>query len=222
MKAILLWSMVFISAALCACDVNQDNAIGPQLERIDGSHVSVDDLEPYVAALMDSAGVTGLQMAIINGGRVVYTHEFGLRSRASGIPPDEETVFAGLSFSKPVFAYLVMQLIENGLLDLDHPLVDYLDKPVEEYEEWKDVAGDNRLMEITARRVLTHTTGWPNLRILMEDGKLGFIYAPGEWFSYSGEGFRFLQFVVEQITGESLAVLAGERIFTPLSMARTS
>jgi CubicO group peptidase (beta-lactamase class C family) len=217
----LLWSMLLLSGILCACDLDQDNAVGPQLERVGGSHISVSDLEQYVAALMDSAGVMGLQMAIINDGRVVYSHEFGLRSRTSGISPDERTVFAGLSLSKTVFAYLVMQIMEDGLLDLDRPLVDYLDKPVGEYPKWKDLAGDNRLREITARRALTHTTGWPNLRMQIEGGKLGFIYPPGEWFSYSGEGFHFLQFVVEQITGKPLDVLARERIFAPLDMSRT-
>jgi CubicO group peptidase (beta-lactamase class C family) len=222
MKGILLWSIVLLSVMMCACDSNQDNIGGPQLERIDGSHVSAGDLERYIAALMDSAGVMGLQMAIINDGRVVYSNELGLKSRMSGLPPDKETVFAGLSFSKTVFAYLVMQLMEDGLIDLDRPLVDYLDKPAEEYPKWKDVADDDRLQEITARRVLTHTTGWPNLRMQMEDGKLGFVYPPGEWFSYSGEGFHFLQFVVAQVTGKPLDVLARERIFTPLKMSRTS
>jgi CubicO group peptidase (beta-lactamase class C family) len=77
----------------------------------------------------------------------------------SELPPDERTVFAGLPFSKPVFAYLVMQLVEDRLLDLDRPLIDYLHKPVAEYPEWKDLHGDDRLREITARRVLMHTTG---------------------------------------------------------------
>jgi CubicO group peptidase (beta-lactamase class C family) len=187
MKVMLLCPILLLSGMLFACDSNPDNVGGPQLERIDGSHISAGDLEQYVAALMDSAGVMGLQMAIINDGRVVYSHEFGLRSRTSGLPPDEKTVFAGLSFSKTIFAYLVMQLIEDSLLDLDRPLLDYLDKPVGEYPRWRDLAGDDRLREITARRVLTHTTGWPNLRMLMEGGNLGFIYPPGEWFSYSGE-----------------------------------
>jgi CubicO group peptidase (beta-lactamase class C family) len=221
MKGILLKSVLLLSVMISACDSNQDNIGGPQLERIDGSHVSASDLEQYVAALMDSAGVMGLQMAIINDGRVVYSHEFGLKSRMSGLPPDEKTVFVGCSFSKPVFAYLVMQLIEDGLLDPNHPLIDYLRKPIGEYPEWKDLAGDDRLREITARRVLTHTTGWPNLRMQMEDGKLRFIYPPGEWFSYSGEGFHFLQFVIEEITGQPLDLLARERIFTPLNMSRT-
>jgi CubicO group peptidase (beta-lactamase class C family) len=198
-------------------------AIGAQqLKRIDGSVIFADELEQQIAAAMDSAGVMGLQMAIINDGELTYAHEFGLRSGAAGAAPDSETVFAGCSLSKPVFAYLVMQLVEEGRLDLDHPLVEYFEKPVEEHPRWSDLTGDDRLREITARRVLTHTTGWPNLRAMMEGGRLGFIYRPGERFSYSGEGFSFLQLVVEEITGKTLDVLARERIFAPLMMPRTS
>jgi CubicO group peptidase (beta-lactamase class C family) len=57
---------------------------------------------------------------------------------------------------------------------------------------------------------------------MMEGGKLGFLYPPGERFSYSGEAFTFLQFIIEQITGTTIDVLARERIFIPLGMTRTS
>jgi CubicO group peptidase (beta-lactamase class C family) len=222
MRMTLLSLMVLLSGMLFACNSDPDNAASPQLERIDGSHVSVEYLEEYVTALMDSAGVIGLQMAIINNGRIAYSHAFGLKSRASEISPDENTIFRGLSFSKTVFAYLLMQLVEDGQLELDRPLAEYLEKPIGEYPEWEDLAGDARLGEVTARRVLTHTTGWPNFRMQLEGGKLGFLYPPGEWFNYSGEGFHFLQFIVEQITDKPLDVLARERIFHPLGMTRTS
>ena len=221
MKVVLFWLMLFVATMPWTGDSCAGNIDGQQLKRVDGTDVSADEMERYIAAVMDSAGVTGLQMAIINEGELAYTHEFGLKSGAAGLAPDSETVFAGCSLSKPVFAFLVMQLVEDGKLDLDRPLVDYLAKPIEEYHKWGDLKGDARTREITARRVLTHTTGWPNLRAMMEGGKLGFIYPPGERFSYSGEGFSFLQFVIEQITGKTLDVLAQVRIFTPIKMSRT-
>lgn len=222
MRAMLSWFTLLIATmswtgGRCASDTDRQ-----QIKRVDGTVVYVDEVERYVAAVMDSAGVTGLQLAIINDGEVVYTQEFGLKSRAAGRAPDSETIFAGCSLSKPVFAHLVMQLAEEGRLDLDRPLVDYLAKPIEEYQRWADLKGDPRVREITTRRVLTHTTGWPNLRGMMEGGKLGFLYPPGERFSYSGEAFSFLQFIIEQITGTTIDVLARERIFIPLGMSRTS
>jgi CubicO group peptidase (beta-lactamase class C family) len=115
-----------------------------------------------------------------------------------------------------------MKLVEDGVLELDRPLVDYLEKPIGEYSRWADMKDDPRMREITARRVLTHTTGWPNFRALLEGGKLTFIFPPGERLSYSGEGFNFLQMVVENITGKPLDVLARERVFVPLNMSHTS
>jgi CubicO group peptidase (beta-lactamase class C family) len=221
MRATFLCLVVVIATISCSGDIKSGDGHELQVKRIDGTSVSAVEMERYITAVMDSAGVTGLQMAIINDGRVVYTHEFGLKSRRSGLAPDSETVFAGCSFSKPVFAYLVMQLVEEGRLDLDRPLIEYLDKPFEDYTDWSDLKGDGRMPEITARRVLTHTTGWPNLRFQMEGGVLGFVYPPGARFSYCGEGFRFLQLVVEEMAGRSLDVLAREEIFAPLEMFRT-
>ena len=222
MKIRLFWTVLLVTATSWACVSQTGAADRQQIRRIDGSYVSVDEVEQYVAAVMDSAGVMGLQMAVIDGGDVVYEHQWGLKSRVSGLVPDRETVFPGLSFSKPTFAYLVMQLVEKGLLELDRPLVDYLDRPIGEYPNWEDLKDDPRLREITARRVLTHTTGWPNFRMQLEGGKLGFVFPPGERFSYSGEGFHFLQMVVENITGKPLDVLARESLFVPLNMSHTS
>ena len=214
--------MLLVTAMLWACESHTGDADRQQIRRIDDSYAAVGEMEQYVAAVMDSAGVIGLQMAIINGDRVVYEHEWGLKSRASGLVPDRETVFPGLSFSKPTFACLVMQLVEKGLLELDRPLVDYIDRPIGEYPKWEDMRDDPRMREITARRVLTHTTGWPNSRMLLEGAKLRFVFPPGERFSYSGEGFHFLQMVVEHITGKSLDVLARENLFIPLNMSHTN
>ncbi len=214
--------MVLGGATLLACSAHIDDPGSQQLERVDGSYVSVGEIEKYVATVMDKAGVTGLQMAVINDGKVAYEHQWGMKSRMSGLAPDQETAFPGLSFSKPTFAYLVMQLVESGVLELDRPLVTYLDRPIGEYPRWEDLKDDPRIREITARRVLTHTTGWPNFRLELEGGKLTFMFPPGERFSYSGEGFHFLQFVVEDITGKPLDQLARERVFVPLNMSHTS
>ena len=192
------------------------------LATVDGRSLSSNDLDQYVTSVMDSAGVMGLQLAVINRGQVVYTKEYGLKSRRSGLAPDAQTVFGALSFSKTVFAYLVMQLVEDGLLDLDKPLFEYLPKPLSEYPDWKNLAEDDRYKQITARLALSHTTGLPNSRAFMPDRKLRFVYDPAARFHYSGEGFNYLQLVVETITGERLDHLAKKRIFVPLGMTRSS
>jgi CubicO group peptidase (beta-lactamase class C family) len=125
-------------------------------------------------------------------------------------------------FSKTVFAYLVMLLVEEGAIDLDKPLQAYLSKPLPEYPAYADLAGDDRYKQITARMVLSHSSGFPNWRQFEPDGRLKFLFAPGARHSYSGEGIALLQIVVEEITGCGLETLARQKIFEPLAMTHTS
>jgi CubicO group peptidase (beta-lactamase class C family) len=93
-----------------------------RLRLLDGHSVPTVELEAFVEKTLEKADVTGLSCAIINDGRVVYRKAFGDRSKSTGDRNDEETVFAAASFSKPVFAYLVMLLAEEGVVNLDKPL----------------------------------------------------------------------------------------------------
>ena len=81
--------------------------------------------------------------------------------------------------TKPVFAYAVLKLVDEGKLDLDTPLVKYLSGRY-------DVGDDPRLDQITARHVLSHRTGFPNWRP-RGDKTLKIYFTPGDRFSYSGE-----------------------------------
>ncbi len=200
-----------------------DSASSQQaLRRLDGTTEPVDRIEASIQEIMARAGVTGLSCAIINDSRVVYRRGFGVRDRDSAAPNDEETIFAAASFSKTVFAYLVMLLVEEGVLDLDTPLEEYLGLPLAEHPSYADLVGDDRASRITARTALGHTTGFPNWRFLTEDGRLAVLFEPGSRFSYSGEGIALLQVVVEQLTGRGLEELSRELVFRPLRMQRTS
>ena len=137
---------------------------------------------------------------------------------------DTATCFYAASLSKPLFTYLVMQLVDEGDIDLDKPLYIYLPMPLPEYKNYKDLAGDKRWKLITARECLDHTTGFPNWRQFnpRDNQKLEIFFSPGERFAYSGEGIYLLQMVVETITGRGLEDLAEEKIFKPFGMTRTS
>src|SRR5205085_228501 len=108
-------------------------------------------------------------------------------------PVNTETIFEAASLSKPVSAYAALKLCDKGLLKLDEPLSNYLPEPY--------IADDPRIKLVTMRHVLTHTPGFPNWR---RNATLNFINNPGEKFSYSGEGFVYLQAVVEHITRQPL------------------
>ena len=180
------------------------------------------ELERRLPEIMAKAGVPGLSCAMLQDGRVAWVGSLGVRSRESGQAADAETVFAAASFSKPVFAWLVMLLVEEGTLDLDRPLEQYLGHPVGEQPRYADLAGDERTARITARQALSHSIGFPNWRFLTDDGVLRLLFDPGTRFSYSGEGIALLQLVVERITDRGLEELAREKVFGPLGMTRTS
>ncbi len=169
-------------------------------------------LERVIPALLDSGEVSGLQIAIVADAKLAWTRGFGVRSAETGVPVDEGTVFEAASLSKPVFAYGVLKLVDQGVLDLDTPLA--------QYWAYEDAAHDERNKKITARMVLSHTPGFPNWR--PRDGKLTINFEPGSKFSYSGEGFVFLQRVVEHLTGEPLNVFMKRAVLDPLGMTRSS
>jgi len=192
------------------------------IETIDGGTVTVAEIEETIPELMEEAWVAGLSIAVISGGNLEYVRAFGFRDRDAGSRPDEETVFGGASFSKTVFAWLVMSLAEERIIDLDRPLYEYLEKPLPEYPKYTDLAHDSHYKRITARHVLSHTTGFPNWRFFTPENRLSFLFPPGERFSYSGEGIALLQMVVEEIMERDLEDLAQEMVFRPFGMSRTS
>jgi CubicO group peptidase (beta-lactamase class C family) len=193
-----------------------------KIKRLDGSTISTAEIESRVAKLMSAARVTGLGIAVINDSKIVYVKSFGFRNKENQQALTEDTVMYGASFTKSVFAYLVMQLVERGILDLDKPVHQYLEKPLPDYEKYKDLAGDDRYKLITARMLLSHTAGFPNWRWINPNEKLDIKFAPGSKYSYSGEGINLLQFVIEAITRKSVGDMMRERIFEPFGMTRTS
>ncbi|GAB3782651.1 hypothetical protein GCM10028818_38960 [Spirosoma horti] len=171
-------------------------------------------IDQFITQLMDSTHVPGLSIAVIRGNKLHYSQGYGLTKADSTQRVTSATVFDAASLSKTVFAYAVLQLVEQGKIDLDKPLFEYLPYP--------DAAEDERYKKITARMVLSHRTGFPNWRKNRRLPQLAMVAAPGERFGYSGEGFFYLQKVVEKITGQPLNVFMTERVFTPLQMTRSS
>jgi CubicO group peptidase (beta-lactamase class C family) len=149
------------------------------------------DIETRVRRSMRARQVPGVSIAVIRDARIAWTGHLGVRDRTTGVPVDEATVFSAQSMSKPVFAYRVMKLCEQGVLDLDAPLTRYTPDVF--------VKEDPRLHDITVRRVLSHTTGLPNWR--RPDDPLRINFNPGSKWSYSGEAYYYLQTVVSRLTG---------------------
>jgi CubicO group peptidase (beta-lactamase class C family) len=191
--------------------------------RLDGSTITGAQIDETVTRLLAAGKVTGLGLAILQDGKIGYLKAYGIRDKEQSLPLTTDSVMSAASFSKVAFAYLVMKLVENGTLNLDRPMYEYLPKPLPEYENYKDLAGDPRYKKITARMLLSHTSGLPNWRRFSDDEKkLRIYFEPGARFSYSGEGIDLLQLEVETITKKGLKELMAARVFAPLGMSRTS
>jgi CubicO group peptidase (beta-lactamase class C family) len=149
------------------------------------------ELEAMIPAEMEKATLPGLSIALIRDGEIHWRRGFGVKDVDSKEPVDEHTIFQAASMSKPVFAYTVMKLCEGGVISLDRPLTEYTT------ERFLD---DPRLDRISARRVLSHTSGLQNWRSDKSPFKIDFI--PGEQFRYSGEGYFYLQSVVTRLKGK--------------------
>ncbi|CAN5395848.1 hypothetical protein BH18ACI2_BH18ACI2_18830 [soil metagenome] len=171
-------------------------------------------LERSIPQLLTDADVPGLSIALLRDGELVWQRGFGVRNFVTKEPVTDDTVFEAASLSKPVFAYAVLKLVESGKLDLDTPLNKYLPGTY-------DVGEDARLSQVTARRVLSHTTGFPNWRP-RGDSVLKIHFTPGEKFSYSGEGFVYLAKVVEHLTDEKFEAFMKRMVFDQLGMSNSS
>lgn len=192
-------------------------------------------IDARVGSIMTYTGSKGMAVAVIDHGHVAYVHAWGVRN-AKGDPLTPDTVMYGASLTKTVFAYTVMQLVDQGRLNLDTPIAADLDQPLpsygpdpvfpDKYGPFKDLADDPRWKKITPRMCLTHSTGFGNFWFIEPDQKLHIHFEPGTRFSYSGEGFILLQFVIEHgRKQQGLGLDVGDLTkanFDRLGMSRTS
>jgi len=204
-------------------------AIGQTITKLDKSKVSFVSLDSKIRLLMKAANVQGLAISIFNNSEPVYKKTFGYKRIDTKEPIKTSTNIYGASLSKAVFAVLVMKLVEEGVIDLDKPLQNYLEKPIYDYtptkkwhDNYSDLKNDTMYKLITARMCLDHTSGFHNWRWFEPDQKLRVHFQPGSKYSYSGEGLVYLQVVIEHLLGRSLEVLMQEKVFMPLGMYRSS
>lgn len=174
-------------------------------------------IEQLAPPLMQELHVPGLSICLIEKEQLLWSKNFGLADAGRTDSVTSATIFEACSMSKPVFAWLVLKLADDGRIDLDTPLSRY------RREEFVSLAEDSG-RQITARMVLSHSSGLPNWRKGGEErgGPLPLYFQPGLKFGYSGEGIYYLQRVIEQITGEPLERLARRLLFEPLGLKESS
>ena len=170
-----------------------------------------EELAGRMPALLDSAGIPGLSIAVLERGRTAWTGAYGVRSTVDRRPVGTETVFEAASLSKPVFAYGLLRLVDRGEFDLDRPLSEYVDMG--------QFGDDPRMDRITGRQVLTHTSG---ISGFAEGGKVTMGFDPGTRFRYFGDAWLPLQRAVEAATGEPVHEFLAREVLEPFGMAHSS
>lgn len=174
------------------------------------------EIEDRVPELMARHRVPGVAVVGIEGRRVAWERYFGAASAATRVPVTAATLFEAASMSKPTGAHGALKLTEQGRLELDRPLRDYLDRPY--------LPDEPKHLAITARMALAHTTGFPNWRAggWQAGGPLAPKSAPGAAFTYSGEGYTYLQHTLEHITGENIGSWLERTVLRPAGLRAAS
>lgn len=192
--------------ALIALSICSACVLEPRIQA-DEAHALV--TEERILELLQEHGVPGMSYAALEGCDVRAEGAAGLAIIEDQLTVDQATVFESASLSKPVFAWLVMSLAEDGLFDLDETF----DSAGFAYPRITD---DQRYSQLTPRLVLMHRTGLPNWSGNPRDPDrstiINFENDPGTVHSYSGEAYLLLQAFVEERTQESLQSIFESRL----------
>jgi len=202
-----------------------ENGLEPDLQ-IEGDTIPNYNIEERLKEL----NIPGVSIAVLNSGEIEWAKGYGMASIEENRKVTPETKFLAGSISKPVSALLAHKLVEEGKLDLDTNINEYL-------VSWK--LPDNEFTEtekVTTRRILNHTAGltvWgfpgydkgdtiPSVQEVL-DGKgntdaVRVYKEPGESWMYSGGGYTILQLMMTEITGRDFPELMRTEVLNPLGM----
>lgn len=190
--------LILFSFSIIFLSCNKDSEVS-QIETYKGTKVSIDSFDNFLKTQMDSLGIPALSIAVINNGEIAYSNSLGVSNATTKQAVSEKSIFEAASLSKPVKAFFVMKLSEKGIIDIDRPLYFYL--PDAEMEI------DQRYKDVSARMVLSHSTGFPNWRWFdkppegtdINRGDFFMISDPNTNFTYSGEGYSYLGRVIAHL-----------------------
>ena len=189
----------------------------------------VAEIEAYVTQELDARMVPGAAIGIVKDGELVYAKGFGVKELGGVDPVTPDTNFLVSSVTKTLTAVAVMQLVEQGLIDLDAPVTAYLPY---------FTLAEPESQQMTIRQLLSHTAGMPDVRDFDAEAQApdkptdeGFLeaylrtysdasllYAPGEGWSYSTLGMDVLGDVIAKVSGQSYEQYIEENILGPLEM----
>lgn len=182
-----------------------------------------------IPGLMDRYDIPGIIVALVRDGEPAWAGAYGYAELAAGRKMTTDTYCRVESISKPVTAWGVMKLVQEGKVELDAPVARYL-------KSWAFPASEYPVEEATVRQLLSHTAGLqlgtigvrydpkgevPTLKeALTKDAHL--MQAPGQGYSYSNTGFNILELLIEEVTGRGFAEYMQNEVLLPLGMEHST
>lgn len=163
--------------------------------------------------MMDDIGIPGMSLAVIENNEIVFTGSYGVKDLDSKTPIDDQTVFEAGSLSKAFLTFVVLQLVDEGKIELDKPVYEYLPNPRLEH--------DARYKLITSRMILTHSSGIENWQYRNNSNQLDIESDPGKKMVYSGEAYNYLSKVVGAILDQTYEEYIDERVIQPYGLQNT-
>lgn len=174
-------------------------------------------------------GLPSLAVAVAKDGRIIWEEGFGVADRERNIAAGPNTMYSLASISKPFTATAIMKLVEQGKIQLDRPVNDYLGAA-----RLTGLAGD--ASRVSVRQVMSHTAGLPlhwqffysnaDYRRPEMDSTIArygiVVYPPGTVYHYSNLGYGILDYIVSRTSGRSYADYMRDEIFKPLGLTQTS
>ncbi|MGB3182941.1 MAG: serine hydrolase [Cyclobacteriaceae bacterium] len=200
----------FLSLLICGGDAFSQS--DKKFFHANGERVKTDEFKEEINQMIFNMGVPGLSLAVIDDNKVSYYNAFGVKS-LGGEPLDKNTIFDGCSLSKTLLVLVAHQLVDEGTLDLDKPLYSYLRNDKLDY--------DKRYKKITARMVLSHSSGMENWMHYNNQQKLDIIADPGTKYTYSGEGYHYLADVISSLLDKPYYEYVHDRVINRLGLTRT-
>ena len=171
-------------------------------------------LDEFITRHIRETGVPGMTLALANRDGLIRVSTYGYADTKAGLKVVPETMFEIGSISKSFVSLALMQLRDEGKLDLNKPIVEYL--------PWLKI--NSKFAAITTHHILTHSAGLPGAPLLLDAllGELWTGWEPGKRFLYSNTGYNILGFLIETIDKRPFAEAMQARMLTPLGMTASS
>ena len=185
---------------------------------------NADEIDDFVRAQLLERHIPGAAIAVIKNGKIVKAEGYGLASVEFNVPATSETVFEIGSVSKQLTAAGIMLLVEDGKINLDEKISNYLPNTP---ESWSKVTVRNLLTHTSGVKTYTGLSGFELSKRLNRDEFIKALSAypldfePGASWNYSNSGYNFLGFIIESVSGKNYWNFMRERIFNPLGMTKT-